>query len=207
MDNNRCDTSLGLSPNINREQFIKNEQLLRDNKLVMECLKGDMSKFRILIEKHKNTVYAICFNIIKDPQEAENLAQETFIQVYNSLRSYQFKGLKTWISRIAVNKSLDLKKKKLKEKAHQVHFNDEILNLCLDEESPQEKFIKEEDKKKIRRLCGELPKIYSVVIEKYYVGEKSYACIASEENISIKTVESRLYRGKKLLKDMWEEDE
>ena len=51
-----------------------------------------------------------------------------------------------------------------------------------------------------------MPEIYRVVIEKFYFQEKSYEMIAREENVSVKTIASRLYRAKILLKEKWREE-
>lgn len=175
--------------------------------LIKSVLSGDIDSFRVLVEKYQGFIFAICISIIKDSYEAENAAQETFIRIYRSLHQYEFKGFKTWISRIATNISIDFKRKKKASNIVEVSFMDEMENTeNLSHISIQEEVIKGEDRKKILTLCSELPDIYKSIINKYYIQEMSYQKIAKDEGISIKTVESRLYRAKKMLREKWEVD-
>jgi RNA polymerase sigma factor (sigma-70 family) len=177
-----------------------------DEQLITKVLKGNIEAFEFIVNKYKNYVFGVCFNIIKDTFEAENLAQETFIKVYDSLNKYEFKGFKTYITRIAVNKSIDYKRKIASQNAHSFQYIDELENTIVSKEPPlYDQFIKKYDKHKIITVCSELPPIYSAVIKKYYFQTKSYKAIAQEENISVKTVESRLYRAKQLIREKLEE--
>lgn len=175
--------------------------------LIKSTISGNTDSFRTLVEKYQGFIFTICLNIIKDPHEAENAAQETFLRVYRSLHQYGFKGFKPWIGKIATNISIDLKRKKKASNIVEVSFIDEVENTeSLKHISIQDEIINGEDRKKILTLCGELPNIYKIVISKYYIEEMSYQKIAKDEGISIKTVESRLYRAKKMLREKWEVD-
>ena len=89
----------------------------------------------------------------------------------------------------------------------EMEFNDEVdLIMRIEVESMEEEFWKKEDIRKINELCLQLPDIYQSIINKYYIKDMCYSDIALEEGISIKTVESRLYRARKLLKERWKED-
>ncbi|UWG99286.1 RNA polymerase sigma factor [Dehalobacter sp. DCM] len=147
----------------------------------------------------------ICLNVVHDPFEAENLTQDTFLQVYKSLPTYEYRGFKTWLSRIALNKAIDYKRKLAKTKGRERLGLAEIENLA-DERAPvQEIIIKEEEKVLLDQCLKKIPKHYETVIRKTYQDNKSSRQIALEENISIRTVETRLYRGKKILRECFEE--
>jgi DNA-directed RNA polymerase specialized sigma24 family protein len=68
--------------------------------LIKRVINGDQEAFRSIVEKYQNLVFAICLNIAGQRQEAENLAQETFLQVYRSLPRYRNQGFKAWIGKI-----------------------------------------------------------------------------------------------------------
>jgi RNA polymerase sigma factor (sigma-70 family) len=173
--------------------------------MIRKAAQGDEQAFRMIVEQYKHFVYAICKNIIKDPHEAENLTQETFLQVYKSLRNYQYKGFKTWIGRIATNKSIDYKRKLMTRQKQEIQPIEEMEQIPDDTPSVQEKILKNEEKEQLNVFLSELPQQYQTVILKYYAENKSYQQIAKEEHVSIKTIETRLYRGKKLLKYRFEE--
>lgn len=176
-----------------------------EESIIQDVINGNEDAFRIIVDKYKNLIYVICKNIVKDPQEAENLTQETFLQAFQSLHRYEFKGFKNWIGRIAVNKSIDYKRKLLKRYEKEISYIEEVENVPNDEPSMQDRMIEDEERKKLLYFCGKLPDKYRIVIHKYYMENKSYREIAVEENISVKTVETRLYRGKKLLRENFRE--
>lgn len=182
----------------------KGDAMDNEENIIKSILSGNINDFEIIVNAYQKFVYAICRSIIKDPHEAENVAQEVFIQVYNSLENYEFKGFKTWIGKIATNKSIDYKRKAAKN----VIYIDDVhtLESAIDS-SPSEAMEKEEEIERLKILCKELPLIYGSVINKYYIENKSYHEIAFEEGLSVKTVESRLYRAKAILKGRWIEDE
>jgi len=175
-----------------------------DELLVEKTLTGDQEAFRKLVDRYKTVVYAICMNIVKDTHEAENLSQETFIQAYRSLRQYENKGFKTWLGRIATNKSIDWKRRQRHKVVYLSEIEDTVPN---DGPAPYDRMLKKEIRDQITLLCSQLPDRYGIVIKKYYIQSKSYKQIADEEGISIKTVESRLYRAKSLMRNKWKEED
>ncbi|MCX7745807.1 MAG: RNA polymerase sigma factor [Clostridia bacterium] len=180
----------------------------QDELLVKRAQNGSQDAFRQIVEKYKSFIFAICMNIARDPQEAENLSQETFIQIYRSLGKYESRGFKTWIGRIATNKAIDWKRKHKQETLNKVIYLDDadVLNMH-EEDRLYEHLAKKEDREKLFKMFEALPEMYSTVLKKYYMQSKSYQEISIEEGISLKTVESRLYRAKKAIRKKWEEDE
>lgn len=181
-----------------------------DNEEIMikKAAQGNEQAFRILVERYQGLIFKICFNVVKDTSHAENIAQEIFLQVFRALPTYEYKGFKTWIGRIALNKAIDYQRKMNSLKRREVALTEEFQNTLIDEgNSDIEDFWKKEDYKKLLGLCNSLPEIYKTIVNKYYIQEKCYSDIAQEENISIKTVESRLYRARKYIREKWEVQE
>lgn len=176
-----------------------------DELLVKKAIKGDDDSFRSIVEKYQGLVYAICFNITGHRQEAENLAQETFIQVYRSLSRYENKGFKSWIGKIATNKAIDWKRKRRLENEGKVVYLEDIEEISTESNLIHDELIKKENTKKLLELCNGLPEIYSTVLIKFYIQSKSYNEISKEDGISVKTVESRLYRAKHAIRRQWKE--
>jgi RNA polymerase sigma factor (sigma-70 family) len=177
-----------------------------DDLIIRSAQRGNKEDFRKIVEGYSGVVFSVCFSVLKDYQEAENATQETFIQVYSSLHAYQFKGFKTWVSRIALNKSIDLRRKLQKSCNFNAVTLDDNMDCSINNVSLiEDELIRGEEARKIKDLCNKLPEVYGKIINKYYIQAKSYEQIAKEEGISIKTVESRLYRGRKKLKENWGE--
>ena len=81
---------------------------MTDSEVIKLILQGDKEKFRILVEKYQQMVFRTCMGFLHNKDDADDLTQDVFIQVYQSLP--RFKGesaFSTWIYRIAVNASLN----------------------------------------------------------------------------------------------------
>lgn len=87
---------------------------MNEQELIHELRLGNEAAFRWLVNHYRNRVYSAVLNILQQEEEAEDAAQETFIQVFESVRNFkQESSLATWIYRIAVRKALDkLRKRK-----------------------------------------------------------------------------------------------
>lgn len=175
--------------------------------LIKKVISGDQHAFREIVDNHKNYIFSIIFNIVKNRQEAENISQETFLAVYSSLKNYQGKSFKSWIGRIAVHKSIDWVRKKKREREGLLAYLQNVESTQEIGPSLEERILKEEEMNKLNDVLLQLPMKYRMILEKYFVQSMSYKEIAEVENISVRTVESRLYRGKKLLREGWKEDE
>jgi RNA polymerase sigma factor (sigma-70 family) len=140
-----------------------------------------------------------------DRFEAENIAQDTFIKVFNSLSKYRFKGFKTWISRIAANSCIDYKRRMAK--LHEDTVPPDELTEFKDGFAPtvEDLVIVKEEISTVRSMCDSLPDIYKEVVIQYYIRSKSVRQIAQEEGLNEKTVETRLYRALKILGQKWKE--
>jgi RNA polymerase sigma factor (sigma-70 family) len=174
--------------------------------IIKNVLRGDDEAFRHIVEKYQGLVFSICLNTLKNHYDAENAAQETFLKAYRSLYQYNGRSFKSWIGRIATSCAIDLYRK-MKAKSQEIQFDEGLEIRDSLQTTVQDIIIEREDREKVSHLYRSLPGIYKSVVEKYYIEGMSYQNIALDENISIKTVESRLYRAKKLLKERWDEDE
>ncbi len=184
--------------------------MICDEDLIKETLQGNNNAFEKLIERYKGFIFAIILNFIKDHGEVENLAQEIFLQIYISLPNYKMDNFKGWIGRIATNKAIDWKrKKKAKFNEMIVEDTEEVMDLSETRscETPEEVLIKKENREKINRICKNMPTIYEDVIIKFYFQEKSYEEIAQEEDTTVKTIASRLYRGRNMFREKWREED
>lgn len=172
-----------------------------DEQLVNDILNGNQQRFREIVVKYQSRVFAVAMKISNNQKDAEDISQESFLQLYRSL--YNFKGessLYTWIYRITMNKAIDYKRKQDRIKDQE---SEELISSYPEQNilPPEEALIKSFDKEMILSILRELPPLYSNVVISYYFEGLSYREIALKLNIEVKTVESRLYRAKRLMKD------
>lgn len=180
-----------------------------DEELIKQTLLGNEDAFAKIVDRYKGYIFAIILNFIKDHDEAENVAQEVFLQIYISLPKFKMENFKGWIGRIAANKSIDWKRKKANKYVEETMENAEDImdqqEVCY-YETPEAMLIQKENKERIHSLCRSIPSIYENAIIKFYFQEKSYEEIAQEEGTTTKTIESRLYRGRNMLREKWREE-
>nr|WP_255572184.1 sigma-70 family RNA polymerase sigma factor [Anoxybacillus sp. ST70] len=152
----------------------------------------------MLIEKYRDYLFKTVYSIIRNEKDAEDVTQEVFVRIYLSLSRYQSQGFKTWMTRIAVNYAIDVKRKmqrQLEEVMESIEAEaDERVEVSV---------IKKEERERIRQRLEEIPLNYRDVIYAYYIDEKSYQQIAKEQNVEVKTVETKLYRARSWLRKHW----
>lgn len=180
-------------------------EVCSDNELVERHLIGDDEAFTAIINRYQAYVFAIILRFVNERQDADDIAQEVFLQLYRSLPSKQEGDLKSWIGKIAVNKAIDWKRSQKRRQA----LAECLEQITLAEDRTQAKIeqviLQREQEMLLHQLCRGLSPPYRRVVVKYHFEGKSYQTIAREEGISVKTVESRLYRAKKMIRERWEE--
>ncbi|GAF65520.1 putative RNA polymerase [Bacillus sp. TS-2] len=171
--------------------------------LIQKAKEGDELAFRQIVQEHRAYVIAAIMPIIKNPKDAEELAQDVFVRVFYALPQYEARGFKTWITRIAVNMAIDERRKRIRRK-------EEELGDWEGSTSPsdiEEHLIKKETKRLVHEKIGTVPVNYRKVLIAFYIEEKSYQEIAQEQQVEVKTIETKLYRARKWVKERWKEEE
>lgn len=168
---------------------------------------GDEASFRQLAEHYKNRVYNTCLGFVKNREDAEDLAQEVFVEVFESIRHFREQAMITsWIYRIAVNKSLEfLRKKKSKKRWAFIQsiFGGEEGEQSI--ERADESFhpgIAVENRERASILfqaIDKLPENQRVAFTLHKVEDLSYQEVSKVMETSIATVESLMFRAKKNL--------
>lgn len=179
--------------------------VISDEELLQHVLNDDQNAFRELVDRYKAYVFAIILKVLPTSSDAEDIAQEVFIQIYRSLPEYRSQNFKAWLGKITLNKTLDWKR------SHSKYSQQENLdwNYLADENesrAPDLVLLQNENQTRLRNICRQLSPVYGQVIHDYYFESKSYAEIAQNNGISIKTVESRLYRARAMIKKQWKEE-
>jgi len=165
--------------------------------IVIKAQAGDTGSFRSIYEETAGFVYNVALRIVKRSQDAEEVAQEVFLNIYRSLKSFHFKSsFKTWVYRIAVNCALNHLKKMNREENRLGEFNEE-LNYSADFSQHKDALSeKEEQEVRVNSLLNVLnPDQRACVVLRNLEG-LSYQEIADTLQISINTVRSRLKRAR-----------
>lgn len=167
----------------------------------------DRAAFEALVNQYKQFVYRAAYSVLHDEQDAEDAAQETFLQVYKSLPDYRSSGIKSWLSRIAVNKAIDIKRKKLRRQEEQWDPAVVADSLPDQEEDLERRLISKEQRRELQAQITELPQVHRQVVTSFYLEGKSNDRIAAELGQAPKTIESRLYRARAWIRKHWKEED
>ena len=173
-----------------------------DMEIIESTLNGNRDDFAELVNRYKNLVYSIIRRQTRDTEEANDLAQDVFLKIYRNLRSYTpaFK-FSTWVMRITGNHIIDQhRKKKMETVAFEPHMA-EGAHMAT-EASPEAQYLRAEQAERINKLLAQLPELYRIPVELYHKEDLSYAEIAEAINEPLSKVKNRIFRGRKLLKEL-----
>lgn len=181
----------------------KGERDIREETWIKKAKRGDEHAYRILVETYRDHVYRTVYSVLRNASDAEEAAQEVFVRAYYRLSQYEHQGFKTWLTRLAVRYAIDFKRKLDARKEESLDDVDERA----EEQTVEETVLRNEVIETLYRRLGEVPQNYRDVVIAFYIEGKSYRDIAEEQNITVKSVETKLYRARKWLQTHWKEDD
>ena len=169
---------------------------LSDGELVALYLKGDSKSFEALIQKHKNKIYAFILSKIRNRDLAEDIFQDTFIKVINSLQEgkYNEEGkFLPWVMRIANNLVIDYFRKSKKMRTIAPTDDFDIFNILQDgEKNIEDNLVNNQIHKDLRKLIEHLPEDQKEVLKMRYYAELSFKEISESTGVSINTALGRM---------------
>lgn len=176
---------------------------ISDYELIKKCLSGDQQMFAELVSRYKKLVYSVVYNMINDKQEVNDISQEVFIRIYRSLDRYnpEYK-FSTWVVKITTNFCLDILRKK------KIDYTpiEEIQDISRENDTPEDKYIRNERSERIRKAISELPDKYRMPIVLFHQNGMSYEEICKILNEPMTIIKNRLYRARLMLREKLEPD-
>ncbi|WRS28482.1 RNA polymerase sigma factor [Oscillospiraceae bacterium MB08-C2-2] len=154
----------------------------------------------ILVEKYRNSLYAVAFNICKIAQDAEDVVQDTFIQYLAHKKDFESEQyIRAWLIRVAINKAKN--KNNAFFRRNSLPLEDYIETLTFETEEASELF----------ETVMKLQEKYRIVIHLFYYEDYSVNEIADILKVTPSNVKVRLSRGRlslrNTLKEVWQDDE
>ncbi|MCC9017897.1 MULTISPECIES: RNA polymerase sigma factor [Flavobacterium] len=170
-----------------------------DQHYIDKILQGETNAFAVLVDRYKNMIFTLALQMVKNREEAEEVSQDTFIKIYNSLS--KFKGdskFSTWVYKVAYNTCLDRLKKNKKEdlnisidefSAHLIKTMDNALSALEDKERKQT----------IQNCLNLLPAEENFLLTLFYFEDQSLEEIGKVMGITANNVKVKLYRSRQKL--------
>lgn len=183
---------------------------MNELELIQQLRAGDEGAFKSLVANYQDLVYNTALGIVQNSEDAQDVAQEVFIQVFRSID--QFKGdarLSTWIYRITTTKALDhIRSRKRKKRFAFITSlfgpNDELVHEPVDFQHPGVALDRKEQAALLFRMIDQLPENQKVAFTLHKTEELSYQEIADVMKLSVSAVESLLFRARQNLRKLLE---
>lgn len=178
-----------------------------DRELVRRCQAGDVSSFEPLVEKYRQRVWRLAYQVLRDPEEARDCAQEAFVRAFQSLPGFRGRSaFYTWLFRITVNVATDRHRSRgarARALGSERVPEDEWERTARDPEArPDEEVARAEQRERIRKALDSLPLKARTIIMLSDIEGLSYREISQVLNCPIGTVMSRLHNARKRLRNL-----
>ncbi len=167
-----------------------------DRELIDACRRGERDAFRALFETYKDKVYSIALRFSGEPAEAMDIAQDTFLKLFSSIRDFRGdSSFDTWIYRLVVNSCLDHKRRTRRL----IPLADELFSTLRAKADSLAEVLRAEMQDRVRSAVDRLSPDLRIAIVLRYTEGLSYDEIAEAMGCSPGTVASRLNRAHKML--------
>ena len=178
---------------------------MNNSNQLIELRSGSPDAFARLVEEFRVPVINICFRFLLNREDAEDVAQEVFIEIFHSLKHFRGDSkLSTWIYRIAVTKSLDeIKKRKRKKRITsigQVLHLDKVADWLVGKQRPDTLLEEKQDYSQLLEMLNRLPQNQRIALTLSKIQGYSNPEIAEIMQTTLQAVDSLIYRAKQQLK-------
>jgi len=166
---------------------------LDDSELVSAAADGSRDAFDVLVERHRRTVYQVCYRFVNNHEDASDLAQDAFVRAWRGLKNFKGQSaLATWLYRIAVNVCLN----RLSAKApamETIDSTDHVPDLRI--EGAQHAMIRQERAAAVRRAIASLPEKQraTLILRTYH--DMSHQQIADVLGSSVGAVKANFFHA------------
>lgn len=170
-----------------------------DQIYIDKVLQGDTNAFAYLINKYKNMAYTLAIKVVKNHEDAEEVAQDSFLKAYEKLGSFQGNSkFSTWLYTIIYRNAITKIRKK---KVTTSDIDDYVMdNYSEGHDFPQIEAIKNgEQQKYVREAIDRLPEKDALLITLFYMNESSIEEIEQITNLTQSNIKVILFRARKKL--------
>lgn len=176
------------------------------NQRIKEVLKGDREAFGEIVDLFKDKVFQLCYRMLGNRHEAEDIAQEAFVRAYVNIHSFdQKRKFSTWLYRIATNLCID----RIRKKKPDYFLDAEVAGtegltmysqIAAEGKSPDSEVETLELQELVQREIMKLPDKYRVVVILRYIDELSLNEISEVLEMPLGTVKTRIHRAREALR-------
>ncbi len=171
----------------------------KDQIYIDKVLQGDPESFSNLVEQYKDMAYTVAIKIVRNAEDAEEVAQDSFVKAFQQLKTFQGKSkFSTWLYTIVYRTAISKTRKK---KVETTNIDEYVIdNYSTGGSFSQiEELKKEEQQKYIKAAIDKLPELDALLVTLFYVNDNSLDEIEKITGYSKTNVKVRLFRARKKL--------
>lgn len=173
---------------------------MTEQELIQKILKGNTHAFENVVNANKTMVYSIALRLSKSREEAEELAQDVFMRVYENLHTFQGQSaLKTWIYKIAFNWCMNKTKTKRHHESVSYETQFQLSDFTL---NAYEQLAQAEMQEALKEALHKLDQVDSIIVTLFYLEEMSIDEISEVLSFSKSNIKVKLFRARKKLKEI-----
>jgi len=169
-----------------------------DRELIERTLAGDGAAFALLVERFQRKIYRVAYAIVRDDMEADTVTQDTFIQAYTHLARFEGRAeLETWLTRIAINRSRDLlRRRRFVSLFTRIGDDEEVyLEPVDDRPDPERQLLSHQLRNAIERAERKLSTQQKIIFRLRHYEDKPLEEIAALLGLRSGTVRAHLFRA------------
>jgi RNA polymerase sigma-70 factor (ECF subfamily) len=169
-----------------------------DLRHIADVLDGNTSSFTHLVEKYEDMLYTVVYRIVKNHEDAEELAQDAFVKAFNNL--HNFKGnskFSTWLYTIAYRAAISKTRLKVVDTINEGF----LLESEDNSSSPISHLEEQEQAYYVKQAIAKLPEVDGVIVTLFYMDDASIQDIAEVTGLGESNVRVKLFRARKALKE------
>ena len=175
--------------------------LVQERELVLRCQSGDVDAMGTLITRYQHWVYNIAYGILGHHQDAEDVAQDAFLSVWENIGKFEFRSrFSTWLYRIVKNKCFNQIDQYQRRKTDPMEIDDTQPWVPLDTATPEDEALRSEEKDIVHSALAKLKDSYREILVLRELRELSYEEISEILDCTLGRVKSRLHEARKALK-------
>ena len=180
-----------------------------DSRLARKAQRGDRQAFEVILSRYERPIFSFIYHFFQNQALCEDLTQETFLRAFRFIKSFRTREkLSTWLFSIAKNLCIDELRRMRKGTTVDIDAVDpEDLAVHGDSASdPADASILLQEGKFVRQAVARLPEKYRTCIILFYFNELTYEEISRVMEISLSNTKILLFRGKRMLAEIYREE-
>lgn len=184
-----------------------------DAELLRRCLEGDERAYAEIVRRYQSQVYSVAMRMLRRPEDAEDVTQETFVRMFRALERYDpARPFAAWLLTIATRLSIDQLRRRRGRPTRSLEVqpaDDDAYEIEAEDPGPgpEELASHREEERRTEALIATLPPHYRIVVLLRHQKELSYEEIAEALQLPLGTVKARIHRARALLRERLEREQ